>query len=86
MVSWLQWTPLWVRIFWTGFLQHIGGIHAGSAASGVAWFIFIVVRSFQNHVAKHTPKIVLGWGVITVATCAITMFAAAPWIRANHHK
>ncbi|PSR81910.1 hypothetical protein PHLCEN_2v6205 [Hermanssonia centrifuga] len=81
-----KWTPLWVRIFWTGFLQHIGGIHAGSAASGVAWFIFIVVRSFQNHVAKHTPKIVLGWGVITVATCAITMFAAAPWIRANHHN
>lgn len=75
-----------MRIFWTGFLQHIGGIHSGSAASGVAWFIFIVVRNFQNHATKHTPKAVLAWGVITVAVCALTMLSAAPWIRAHHHK
>ncbi|KAJ3536261.1 hypothetical protein NM688_g6862 [Phlebia brevispora] len=81
-----KWTPLWFRIAWTAFLQHIGGIHSGSAASGVAWFIFAVVRNFQNHAHKHIPKAVLGWGVITVSFVGITMIAAFPWIRAIHHN
>ena len=75
-----------MRIFWTGFLQHVGGIHSGCAASGIAWFIFLVVRAFQTHVAKHTPKAVLGWGVITVSVCFLTMISATPWIRLRHHK
>ncbi len=79
-------TPLWIRIFWTGFLQHIGGIHSGCAASGIAWFIFTVVRAFQHHVEKHTPKVVLAWGIIGIVVTVVTMIAAAPWIRANHHK
>ena len=86
MTQIFQWTPLWFRIGCTAFLQHIGGIHSGTAVSGIAWFIFIVVRHFQNHVAQHIPKVILGWGVITVSTCFIAMLAAAPWIRANHHK
>ncbi|PSS36813.1 hypothetical protein PHLCEN_2v1357 [Hermanssonia centrifuga] len=81
-----KWTPLWMRIFWTGFLQHIGGIHSGCAASGIAWFIFAVVRTFQHHVAKHTPKVVLAWGIVTVVVTVVTMVAAMPWIRAHHHN
>ncbi|THH01227.1 hypothetical protein EW026_g1464 [Hermanssonia centrifuga] len=81
-----KWTPLWFRIWWTAFLQHIGGIHSGSAASGVAWFMFAVVRSFQQHVEKHTQKVVLAWGIITLSFTGITMIAAAPWIRHYHHN
>ena len=82
----VQWTPLWVRIFWTSFLQHIGGIHSGCAVSGIAWFIYAVVRAFQQHVEKHTPKVVLAWGIIAVIFSVVVMIAAAPWIRAHHHK
>ncbi|KAF7792663.1 hypothetical protein EIP86_003760 [Pleurotus ostreatoroseus] len=81
-----KWTPLWMRIFWTGFLQHIGGIHSGCAASGIAWFIFTVVRAFQHHIEKHTPKVVLAWGIIGIVVTVVTMIAAAPWIRAHHHN
>ncbi|THG96727.1 hypothetical protein EW026_g5154 [Hermanssonia centrifuga] len=81
-----KWTPLWMRIFWTGFLQHIGGIHSGCAASGIAWFIFVVVRTFQHHVVRNTPKVVLAWGIVTVVVTVVTMVAAAPWIRAHHHN
>lgn len=81
-----KWSPLWWRIFLTGFIQHIGGIHSGTAVSGVAWFMFLVIRTFQHHVAKHTPKIVLAWGIITLVVVWITMVAAAPWIRAHHHN
>ena len=81
-----QWTPLWFRIFWTAFLQHIGGIHSGCATASLAWFIFVLVRGFQNHVALHTPKVVLAWGVIAVTVTAVTLIAAAPWIRHYHHK
>jgi hypothetical protein len=77
---------VWWRIFLTGFIQQIGGIHSGCATSGVAWFIFLVVRTFQRHVAKHTPKVVLAWGVITLVVVVITLVAATPWIRAHHHK
>ncbi|KAF7793497.1 hypothetical protein EIP86_004609 [Pleurotus ostreatoroseus] len=76
-------------LFWTVvkiFQKHIGGIHSGCAASGIAWFIFTVVRSFQHHVEKHTPKVVLAWGIIGIVVTVITMIAAAPWIRANHHN
>ena len=81
-----QWTPLSFRIGLTAFLQHIGGIHSGCAASGVAWFIFAVVRNFQHHAVNHIPKVVLAWGVITVSFTGLTMIAAAPWIRHYHHK
>lgn len=70
----------------TGFIQHIGGIHSGCAAAGIAWFFFLVIRTFQHHVAKHTPAVVLAWGIITLVVVNVVMFAATPWIRANHHK
>ncbi|EKM50039.1 uncharacterized protein PHACADRAFT_105487 [Phanerochaete carnosa HHB-10118-sp] len=81
-----KWTPLWWRNFLTAFIQHIGGIHSGTAAAGVAWFMFLVIRTFQHHVAKHTPAVVLAWGIITLVVVWVTMVAAAPWIRAHHHN
>lgn len=83
---WLQWTPLWFRIFWTAFLQHIGGIHSGCATSSIAWFIYVVVRNFQTRTADHIPIVVLVWGIITVIVSLIVLIAAAPWIRHYHHK
>ncbi|KIP09347.1 hypothetical protein PHLGIDRAFT_67777 [Phlebiopsis gigantea 11061_1 CR5-6] len=82
----MQWAPLWWRIFLTGFIQHIGGIHSGCAAAGIAWFFFLVIRTFQHHVAKHTPAVVLAWGIITLVVINVVMFAAMPWIRAHHHN
>ena len=75
-----------MRIFLTAFLQHIGGIHSGCATSSIAWFIFVLVRSFQNHVAQHIPKVLLAWGVVTVVITAVVLIAAAPWVREYHHK
>ncbi|KIP03712.1 hypothetical protein PHLGIDRAFT_25971 [Phlebiopsis gigantea 11061_1 CR5-6] len=81
-----KWSPLWWRIFLTGFIQHIGGIHSGCAAGGIAWFFFLVIRTFQHHVANHTPAVVLAWGIITLVVINVVMFAATPWIRAHHHN
>ncbi|KAI0785404.1 hypothetical protein BC629DRAFT_1593878 [Irpex lacteus] len=81
-----KWSPLPVRIFLTGFLQHLGGIHSGCATSGIAWFIYTVVRTFQHRHVKNTPPAVLAWGVLGVVITVITMVAAAPWIRAHHHN
>ena len=84
--STIQWSPLPIRIFLTGFLQHLGGIHSGCATSVIAWFIYAVVRTFQHRHIKNTPPAVLAWGVLGVVITVITMVAAAPWIRAHHHK
>lgn len=81
-----KWPPLWFRIFLTAFIQHIGGIHSGTAASGVAWLFFLVIRTFQRHHQNHTPAVILAWGVITLVVVNIIMWAAMPWIRANHHN
>ncbi|PSR79921.1 hypothetical protein PHLCEN_2v6822 [Hermanssonia centrifuga] len=81
-----KWSPLWLRISITAFLQHIGGIHSGCATSGIAWFIFIVVRAFQNHAIQNTPKVILAWGIIATVITVVAAIAAAPWIRHNHHN
>ncbi|KIP03418.1 hypothetical protein PHLGIDRAFT_26137 [Phlebiopsis gigantea 11061_1 CR5-6] len=81
-----KWAPLWWRIFLTGFIQHIGGIHSGCAAGGIAWFFFLTIRTFQHRFANHTPAAVLAWGIITLIVVNVVMFAATPWIRAHHHN
>ncbi|EKM53357.1 uncharacterized protein PHACADRAFT_259674 [Phanerochaete carnosa HHB-10118-sp] len=81
-----KWTPLRWRIFLTAFIQHIGGIHSGCAVSAVAWLFFLVIREFQKRYAKHTPSVVLAWGIITLVFVNVTMWAAMPWIRAHHHN
>ena len=48
--------------------------------------MFLVIRTFQHRLAKHTPAVVLAWGIITLVVVWVTMIAAAPWIRAHHHK
>ncbi|GJE92421.1 hypothetical protein PsYK624_085750 [Phanerochaete sordida] len=81
-----KWSPLWWRIFLTSLLQHVGGIHSGCAASGIAWFIYSVVRTFRLHALEHTPKVVLAWAVIALVVATIVMVAATPWIRHHHHN
>ena len=82
----LQWTPLWWRIFLTALVQHVGGVHSGCAASGVAWLAYSVVRAFQRHARQHTPAVVLAWAVVTLAVAVVVMVAAMPSIRHYHHK
>ncbi|GJE92420.1 hypothetical protein PsYK624_085740 [Phanerochaete sordida] len=81
-----KWTPLWWRIVLTSLVQHIGGVHSGCAASGVAWLAYSVVRAFQRHARRHTPAVVLAWGVVTLVVAVVVMVAAAPRIRHYHHN
>ncbi|KAF8738479.1 hypothetical protein AX14_011317, partial [Amanita brunnescens Koide BX004] len=79
-----KWPPLKFRLACTSILQHLGGIHSGCASSGFAWLIYRLFQIFMNHKKHYTSVLVTG--VITSITIGITIIAALPWVRNNHHN
>ena len=83
-LTFAQWPPLKFRLACTSILQHLGGIHSGCATSGFGWLIYRLFQIFMNHEKQYASVLVTG--VITSITIGITIIAALPWVRNNHHK
>ena len=73
--------PLWVR--WTvSKVHHIGGIHAGAALAGTAWFAAFTYDVLSGPADATTRTLALAIVALTVLVCA----GAAPPVRARAHN
>lgn len=79
-----KWPPLWFRLGCTSTLQHLGGIHSGSATSGFAWLVFKVILIFIDHRNNHDAVLVAG--VLTNLAVTVSILSAIPWVRNTHHN
>ncbi|KAF8628654.1 hypothetical protein AX15_003785 [Amanita polypyramis BW_CC] len=79
-----KWTPLWWRLGCTSVLQHLGGIHSGSAVSGLIWLVYKVVKNFMEKEIQHDAILVTG--IFTLFIVGFSALSAFPWIRNNHHN
>jgi len=79
-----KWAPLWFRLACTSVLQHLGGIHSGCALGGCAWLIINVVHVFMD--VHNQAATTLAAGVVTNVAIMISIAAAIPWVRNNHHN
>jgi hypothetical protein len=73
--------PLWVR--WTvSKVHHVGGIHAGAALAGTAWFAAFTWDVLSGPADATTRGLALAIAVLAVVVCA----GAAPPVRARAHN
>ncbi|MEU0024545.1 hypothetical protein [Streptomyces sp. NPDC006335] len=67
-----------LRIRWTlGKVYHFGGLHAGGALAGTAWFLALTLTTPDG------PLMAVGWTLI--ALLALIVATALPPFRSRHH-
>jgi len=77
-------SPMFIKYTATNVLQHLGGIHTGTAVSGLAWLMTYVIDIYDHK--KYYHRSLLATGTVNLVLVWVTMIAAFPWVRNTHHN
>ncbi|KAL2205442.1 hypothetical protein CC79DRAFT_1310751 [Sarocladium strictum] len=78
------WAPVFMKLWATSALQHVGGIHSGCALSGAAWLVYKIIDIVRHRSVQHNA--VIATGIVTCSMVIISIISAFPWVRNNHHN
>lgn len=75
--------PVRLRNMVTALMVNLGGLHSGCASAGLMWSCYATSSCFRT---GNLPNAVLAFAILTPIALGISILAAFPYVRHNHHN